>query len=562
MASEPRLAHSQLEDHRRFFKPRLPSTLAGSFKTVVGEARGAMGDKEKIQALFPKTYGKPTLSFEAADEDEVPARPLRVGVVLSGGQAPGGHNVIAGIFDFIKRFHADSVMVGFKNGPHGIFTGNYLEIDDELMDKYRNMGGFDIIGSGRHKIHDDKQFADSLRFCTELRLDGLVVIGGDDSNTNGAVLAEYFAEKGSMTSVVGAPKTIDGDLKVQPFIPVSFGFDTACRTYAELIGNVAADAASSQKYYHFVRLMGRSASHITLEAAFQTQPNLTFVGEEVQEKQQSLAHVTQQVVDLIVERAAVGKDYGVVLVPEGLIEFIPDVGALIGDINEILAPGDVAPTIEAVGAKLAPANKACFDFLPLEIKLQLLADRDAHGNVAVSKIETERLLTVCAEAELAKLKAAGKFAGTFSPQFHFFGYEGRSCLPSQFDANYCYALGYTAGALISRKENGHIASITNLLAPVEEWVAGGCPTTMLMNIERRIGAEKPVIKKALTELDGRPFQVFCEKRARWRIEDHYRNPGPIQFEGPGSSAICFHLQYELEGAAAAAAPPAAKKARK
>ena len=559
MATEPRLAHSLLENHRRFFEPRLPSILKGNFKTVEGEAGGAMGDHDKIKALFPRTYGKPALSFQPCTTEEVASRPLRVAVVLSGGQAPGGHNVIGGIFDFIKRFHPESVMIGFKNGPHGIFTGNYLEITPELMDRYRNMGGFDIIGSGRHKIHDADQFENSLKHCTTLRLDGLVVIGGDDSNTNGAVLAEYFAEKGSSTVVIGAPKTIDGDLKVMPHIPVSFGFDTACRTYAELIGNVAADAASSQKYYHFVRLMGRSASHITLEAAFQTQPNLTFVGEEVQKEQQSLAHVTQQVVDLIVERAAVGKDYGVVLVPEGLIEFIPDVGALIGDINEILAGGDVEASIEAVGAKLAPANKDCFDFLPLEIKLQLLADRDAHGNVNVSKIETERLLTVCAEAELAKLAAAGKYKGNFNPQFHFYGYEGRSCLPSQFDANYCYALGYTAGALISRKENGHIASVTNLLAPVEEWTAGGCPVTMLMNIERRIGAEKPVIKKALTELDGRPFQVFCEKRASWRIEDHYRNPGPIQFEGPGSEAISFHLQYELE---AHTQPSAAKKARK
>ena len=553
-----RPVHSTLEDYRRSFAPRLPSVLKGAFASESGEALGAMGDKDKIKELFPKTYGKASVNFVAAAKDDAASRPIRVGVVLSGGQAPGGHNVIAGIFDFVKRFHKDSVMIGFLNGPHGIFTGNYMEITDAIMDRYRNMGGFDIIGSGRHKIHSDEQFSKSLQYCTEIDLDGLVVIGGDDSNTNAAVLAEYFLAQGAKCSVMGAPKTIDGDLKVHPYIPVSFGFDTACRTYAELVGNVAADAASSQKYYHFVRLMGRSASHITLEVAFQTQPNMAFVGEEVEEQGQTLAAVTKKLVDLIVDRSEQGKDYGVVLVPEGLIEFIPDVGKLIAEVNEILATG-VPGTIEAVEGKLAKDNLAVFRFLPEDIKLQLLADRDSHGNVAVSKIETERLLTVCATAELEKLRAQGKYSGSFAPQFHFFGYEGRSCLPSNFDSNYCYALGYTAGALISRGQTGQIASVGNLLAPVEEWSAGGCPTTMLMNMERRVGADKPVIKKALTELDGRPFEVFCEKRDSWRLQDLYRNPGPIQFDGEGCDAINFTLQYEMEGQGGT---PARKKQRK
>lgn len=426
--------------------------------------------------------------------------------------------MIAGIFDYVKSVSEGGVLVGFLNGPHGVFTGNYVEIDNEFMDLYRNTGGFDIIGSGRHKIQQPEQFASSQTVCETLQLDGLVVIGGDDSNTNAAVLAEYFVAHDCPTRVIGAPKTIDGDLKNE-FIPISFGFDTACKTYSELIGNVALDAASSQKYYHFVRLMGRSASHIALECALQTRPNACLLGEEVAANNESLSSITQSLVQMIVARADAGKDYGVVLLPEGLIEFIPEFNVLISEINEILAGDDVDANEAAVLDRLSETNKAVFSYLPANIKQQLLLDRDPHGNVQVAKIETERLLASTIAAELDHLRQQGRYSGNFQPQFHAYGYEGRSGLPSVFDSTYCYTLGKAASILIQRGLTGLTASAGNLTAPVAEWTVGGVPTTNMMNMERRSGKDKPVIKKALVELDGAPFRAYSQVRELWTTQD-------------------------------------------
>jgi pyrophosphate--fructose-6-phosphate 1-phosphotransferase len=514
------------------------------------EALGAFGDHEDIQRLFPTTYGRPRVSLNensSSTSGSAPHEPLRIGVVLSGGQAPGGHNVIAGVFDFIKKVHQDSVLFGFLDGPQGVYKGIYAELTAEIIDFYRNSGGFDMIGSGRHKIEKAADMESSMQNCTELGLHGLIVIGGDDSNTNAAVLAEYFESRGCATKVCGCPKTIDGDLKVHPYIPISFGFDTACKTYSELVGNVCVDTLSSQKYYHFVRLMGRAASNIALECALLTRPNICLISEEVQAKKQTLFEVTHEIVNVILARADMGKDYGVVLLPEGLIEFIPEFNVLIDEINDILEKGVAHDEVQD---QLTEESRSVFEYLPTVIKEQLLLDRDPHGNVQVAKIATERLLAQTVAAELAKHTETGRYKGHFSPQFHSYGYEGRSCLPSNFDSVYCNALGQNVAALVMCGQNGLISSVTNLTDAVESWACAGVPITMMCHMEKRHGHMKPVINKALVELDGEPFKCFAASRKEWALYDLYRCPGPIQFYGAGNTDIhhldlCITLTLEL-----------------
>jgi 6-phosphofructokinase len=530
---------SPLQAQRQRVPPVLPSVLRDQTRVLVKKsATSAAGDAEEIKKLFPFLYGQKSVSFQRGEESDA-VRPIRAAVVLSGGQAPGGHNVITGLFRFVKE--SGGTLYGFLNGPKGIFTGNYREITDDDVEKYHNMGGFDMIGSGRDKIHTDKQFADSLKTCEQLKLDGLVVIGGDDSNTNACMLAEYFASRRSRACVVGAPKTIDGDLKNE-YVPVSFGFDTACKTYSEMIGSLAMDALSTKKKYHFVRLMGRSASHIALECALQVQPNLCYIGEEVEHKRMTLSQVARELVDLIETRASVGKKYGLVLIPEGLIEFIPELGVLIKEINDILPKLSGEATANVVLERLSGSSKDVFAYLPDSIKSQLLLDRDSHGNVIVSRIETESLLIQCALKELCPSTKA-----EFKYQTHFFGYEGRSALPSPFDSNYCFALGYNAGLLINHKQTGMISTVTNLNQSPELWEAGGMPLTHMMNMEKRAGKEKPVIKKALTELDGNPFLTFARRREQWKLQDKYRSPGPIQFQSTKwAEDTTIMLRLELE----------------
>jgi len=535
----------------------LPAVLEGRPQVIKKEAVPASAkDADAIKELFPNTYGTPLVEFvagfcsEAARSD---VAPVKVGVVLSGGQAPGGHNVIAGIFDGIKQWHPDSHMIGFLDGPHGIFTGNFVDITSEIMDGFRNTGGFDMLGSGRHKIETDEQFENAMAVCKAIDLDGLVVIGGDDSNTNGAVLAEYFMSHGCKTKVIGAPKTIDGDLKCPPHIPISFGFHTACRTYATLVGNVMVDALSAQKYYHLIRLMGRSASNIALEVALVTRPNACLLGEEVSRDKKSLRDITIDLANMIEERSAAGKDYGVIVLPEGLIEFIPEFNALISEINDKLATPGVEATEQSILAALSPENAESFNYLPGFIRAQLLLDRDPHGNVQVAKIETEKLLAATIQAELEVRGKNGTYRGTFSPQFHSYGYEGRSGFPTIFDASYCYALGATAAGLLVNGCTGLIASVKNLLAPIKEWHCGGVPITSLCVIERRKGKDKPVIRKALVELEGelsQPFTAFHKMRNSLRSADAYSVPGPIQFDMENCEAakdIPLTLQLELGG---------------
>eukprot|EP00933_Yihiella_yeosuensis_P032008 TRINITY_DN25596_c0_g1_i1.p1 TRINITY_DN25596_c0_g1~~TRINITY_DN25596_c0_g1_i1.p1 ORF type:complete len:1221 (+),score=283.79 TRINITY_DN25596_c0_g1_i1:53-3664(+) len=549
-----RKAYSSLQKERleADCKEYLPKVLEGAPKAVLKDAvQGSPKDAEAIKGLFPSTCNTPLVEFVAGQAGAGSDRkPIKVGVVLSGGQAPGGHNVIAGIFDGAKQWHKDSVMIGFLDGPHGVFTGNFVEITSEIMDGFRNTGGFDMLGSGRHKIESEEQFKDSMFVCNSIGLDGLVVIGGDDSNTNGAVLAEYFKANGCKTKVVGAPKTIDGDLKCPPHLPVSFGFDTACKTYATLVGNVAVDALSTQKYYHLVRLMGRSASNIALEVALITQPNACLLGEEVSEKKQSLRDITKDLADMIEARSKDGKDYGVIILPEGLIEFIPEFNSLISEINDKLADPSVEATEEGVLKVLSKENADSFSYLPGFIRAQLLLDRDPHGNVQVAKIETEKLLAATISTELEARRSSG-YKGSFSPQFHAFGYEGRAGLPTVFDSAYCYALGSTAAALLANGCTGLIASVKNLLAPVKEWECGGVPVTSLCVIERRKGKDKPVIRKALVELEGelsQPFQYYKKIRDELRTSDAYSVPGPTQFDMKNCEAskeIPKTLQLEL-----------------
>ncbi|XP_006656840.1 pyrophosphate--fructose 6-phosphate 1-phosphotransferase subunit beta [Oryza brachyantha] len=534
--------YSEVQTSRLKHALPLPSVLRSPFALADGPASSAAGNPGEIAKLFPNLFGQPSVSLVPSPEP-ASTRPLKVGVVLSGGQAPGGHNVICGIFDYLQERAKGSIMYGFKGGPAGVMKCKYVELTADYVYPYRNQGGFDMICSGRDKIETPEQFKQAEDTVNKLDLDGLVVIGGDDSNTNACLLAEYFRGKNMKTRVIGCPKTIDGDLKCKE-VPTSFGFDTACKIYSEMIGNVMTDARSTGKYYHFVRLMGRAASHITLECALQTHPNVALIGEEVAAKKETLKSVTDYITDIVCKRAELGYNYGVILIPEGLIDFIPEVQKLIAELNEILAH-DVVDEAGAWKSKLQPESRLLFDFLPKTIQEQLLLERDPHGNVQVAKIETEKMLIAMVETELEKRKAEGKYPAHFRGQSHFFGYEGRCGLPTIFDSNYCYALGYGSGALLQSGKTGLITSVGNLAAPVEEWTVGGTALTALMDVERRHGKFKPVIKKAMVELDGAPFKKFASLRDEWSLKNHYISPGPIQFSGPGSNDANHTLMLEL-----------------
>ena len=535
---------SPLQVERLKYHPKLPASLThgiNNLEVQVGAATQSVKDQEQIHNLFPNTYGKPTVTFNHTSNAKT-SEVRNVGVILSGGQAPGGHNVIAGLYDALKQANSANRLYGFLGGPSGIIDGKYVEFDDKFIDAYRNTGGFDIIGSGRTKLETEEQFNKSWEVCKKLNLSAVVIIGGDDSNTNAAVLAEWFVKHNAGIQVIGCPKTIDGDLKNEQ-IEISFGFDTATKTYAELIGNIERDANSAKKYWHFIKIMGRSASHVALEAALQTQPNITLISEEVEQKKMSLDSIITYMCDIIVRRAANDKNFGIVIVPEGLIEFIPEMGSMISNLNDIVASLEKDPAyVAATGSdkhafvekKLEPANAKVYSSLPPLIKTQLLADRDPHGNVQVSKIETEKLLIDMIAARLATLKSEGKYKGSFNAQNHFFGYEGRCAFPSNFDADYCYSLGFNAFALINNGFTGYLSSVRNLTAPASEWVAGGIPLTMMMNMEKRHGEMKPVIQKALVVLDGPVFKRLEDNREDWAMNDRYLFPGAIQYFGPPS----------------------------
>ncbi|MBE6286342.1 MAG: diphosphate--fructose-6-phosphate 1-phosphotransferase [Bacteroidales bacterium] len=532
---------SALQKARAAYQPKLPQALTETVKLCEGAATESVADQEAIKAMFPNTYGLPIVTFEKGGEaKEYPA--INVGVILSGGQAPGGHNVIAGLFDGVKRLNPNSRLFGFLMGPGGLVDHKYMEITAEIMDAYRNTGGFDIIGSGRTKLEKTEQFDKGLEIIKELDIKALVIIGGDDSNTNACVLAEYYAAKNTGVQVIGCPKTIDGDLK-NAYIETSFGFDTACKVYSEVIGNIQRDCNSAQKYWHFIKLMGRSASHIALECALQTQPNYCIISEEVEQKALSLDTIVTSIAQAVAERAAAGNNFGTVLIPEGLIEFVPAMKALIAELNDLLAhKGEeyaaVAPEEQRqyIINLLSKDNAEVYASLPAGVARQLTMDRDPHGNVQVSLIETEKLLSEMVGNKLAAWKAEGKYVGKFNPQHHFFGYEGRCAAPSNYDADYCYALGYNASQLIAAGKTGYMSSVRNTTAPAAEWVAGGIPITMMMNMERRHGEMKPVIQKALVDLNGAPFKEFAANRELWAKETCYVYPGPIQYFGP--SEVC------------------------
>jgi diphosphate-dependent phosphofructokinase len=532
---------SPLHRARYAYKPKLPAVLKSGPASIAVELGGAtesIADQGALKSLFPSCYGKPVARFVSGTAGS-PRGALTVGAILSGGQAPGGHNVVAGLFDGLKAGNPASVLLGFKGGPGGLVDDKVVELDAATIDQYRNTGGFDIIGSGRTKIETPEQFAKSAATARSRKLDAIVVIGGDDSNTNAALLAEYFIKEGVPCSVIGVPKTIDGDLK-NDYIEASFGFDTATKTYAELIGNIERDSASARKYWHFIKLMGRSASHIALECALQCRPNVALISEEVEAKGHTLAQVTGTICDSIVARAEAGMNFGVVLIPEGLIEFIPDFKVLISELNDMMAASgeafkaqkDDESRVAFVQKALAGASATLYASLPVDIKRQLIMDRDPHGNVQVSRIDTEKLLIAMVDKRLASLKSEGAYKGAFSAQAHFFGYEGRCAFPSNFDADYCYALGYSAFVLAANSLTGYLSSIRNLSAPTDSWIAGGVPLTMMMNMERRHGSDKPVIKKALVELDGAPFKAFAAARGAWAAGTHFRFPGAIQYYGP------------------------------
>jgi len=536
------LTISALQKERAKYQPKLPNSLKGTVKIVEGAKTESVADQQKIKEKFPNTYGMPLITFEEAGAASEKT-PVNVGVILSGGQAPGGHNVISGIFDGIKKIHPESKLYGFLGGPGGLVDHKYIELTSDIIDDYRNTGGFDIIGSGRTKLEEEAQFDKGLDIAKELNLNALVIIGGDDSNTNACILAEYYVKIDAGVQVIGCPKTIDGDLKNE-MIETSFGFDTATKVYSELIGNIQRDANSAKKYWHFIKLMGRSASHIGLECALKTQPNITLISEEVEQKQQTLSEIVDYMAKIVAKRAASGNNFGVALIPEGLIEFIPEMKTLISELNDIMAhnlkyfnnlPSD-DDKFQYVNAKLTAESSQVFNKLPENIQLQLLADRDPHGNVQVSKIETEKLLVDMVGDKLREMKAEGTYTGKFSSQNHFFGYEGRCAAPSNFDADYCYSIGYTASVLISEGKTGYMSSVRNLTAPANEWIAGGVPITMMMNMERRHGEDKPVIQKALVELDGAPFNYFASKKEDWALNTQFIYPGPIQYFGP--SEVC------------------------
>ena len=513
---------SALQIARSAYQPKLPKALQGAVKIKEGKATQSVGDQEEIKKLFPNTYGMPIVEFEPATEANT--KKMNVGIILSGGQAPGGHNVITGLFDQIKKLNPENRLYGFILGPGGLVDHNYMELTPEIIDEYRNTGGFDMIGSGRTKLEKVDQFEKGLEIIRELDIKAIVIIGGDDSNTNACVLAEYYAAKNYGVQVIGCPKTIDGDLKNDQ-IETSFGFDTACKTYSELIGNIERDCNSARKYWHFIKVMGRSASHIALECALQTQPNICLISEEIEQKGMSLDNIVDYIANAVVARAADGNNFGTVIIPEGVIEFIPAIKKLISQLNDVLAMPEAKnldrhESIDFVKAHLTDENLAVFNSLP------------THGNVQVSLIETEKLLSTMVAQKLEKMKKEGKYVGKFGTQHHFFGYEGRCAAPSNFDADYCYALGTSAAQLIANGKTGYMAIVKNTTAPAEQWIAGGVPITMMMNMEKRAGEMKPVIRKALVELDGAPFKEFAAHREEWARKTAYVYPGPIQYWGP------------------------------
>ncbi|MBD5209917.1 MAG: diphosphate--fructose-6-phosphate 1-phosphotransferase [Bacteroidales bacterium] len=542
---------SALQKARATYQPKLPIVLTGAVKAVEGQPTNSVADQEEIKKLFPNTYGLPELKFEK-DANPTPCKPVNVGVILSGGQAPGGHNVISGLFDGIKKINRDSRLYGFLMGPGGLVDHQYVELTSEIIDEFRNTGGFDIIGSGRTKLEKKEQFDKGLEILRELNITALVIIGGDDSNTNAAILAEYYKEIGAGVQVIGCPKTIDGDLK-NDVIETSFGFDTATKVYSEVIGNIQRDCNSAKKYWHFIKLMGRSASHIALECALQTQPNICIISEEVEAKNMSLDDVVNYIADIVAERANRGNNFGTVLIPEGLIEFIPAVKKLIAELNDLLAKNaEEFAAVEASAQRqyiidhLSAENAAIYASLPVGVARQLSLDRDPHGNVQVSLIETEKLLSEMVGKRLKEMAKEGNYNGKFSPLHHFFGYEGRCADPSNFDADYCYALGFNAACLINAGVTGYLSSVRQLTKPAVQWIPGGIPVTMMMNMERRHGEMKPVIQKALVRLDGAPFQKFASMRDDWAYNTCYIYPGPIQYFGP--SEVCdqptLTLKYE------------------
>ncbi|MBR1786999.1 MAG: diphosphate--fructose-6-phosphate 1-phosphotransferase [Paludibacteraceae bacterium] len=529
---------SPLQIARASYEPKVPRSLKGFMSLREGQPTQSVADQEEIKKLFPNTYGLPVIDLVEGEKKDMPA--VNVGVILSGGQAPGGHNVIAGLFDGIKRINPESKLYGFLGGPSGLIDGKYKELTKDIIDEYRNTGGFDIIGSGRTKLEETWQFDNGIEVCRKLGITAIVIIGGDDSNTNACVLAEYYLQKKAGIQVIGCPKTIDGDLKNE-MIETSFGFDTACKVYSELIGNIQRDANSAKKYWHFIRLMGRSASHIALECALQTQPNICLISEEVQAKNMTLSDIVEQIVNVIVARADKGLNFGTILVPEGLIEFIPAMKRLIAELNDLLAAhNDEFLALDTddekrqfVKGALSEESRAIYRDLPKGIARQLTMDRDPHGNVQVSLIETEKMLIEMVQKRLATLKGEGKYKGKFSALNHFFGYEGRCAVPSNFDADYCYSIGITASVLIASGKTGYMSLVRNLTAPADQWLAGGVPITMMMNMERRNGKMKPVIQKALVRLDDKPFKYFAAHREEWASEHmNYIFPGPIQYYGP------------------------------
>ena len=539
---------SALQKERAGYQPKLPKALQGAVKVQEGAPTQSVDNQEDIKKLFPNTYGMPLVEFVPADSAN--NAKINVGIILSGGQAPGGHNVISGLFDEVKKLNPENRLYGFLMGPGGLVDHNYIEITAENLQAYRNTGGFDMIGSGRTKLEKEEQFEKGLEIIRKLDIKAIVIIGGDDSNTNACVLAEYYAAKLYGVQVIGCPKTIDGDLKNDQ-IETSFGFDTATKTYSELIGNIERDCNSARKYWHFIKLMGRSASHIALECALQTQPNICLVSEEIEAKDQTLNDIVEYIAGVVAYRAEQGNNFGVVLIPEGLIEFIPAIGRLIQELNDLLAAHgadylnlDKAAQREYILAHLSEENKATFETLPEGVARQLSLDRDPHGNVQVSLIETEKLISEMVAAKLDQWKKEGKYTGKFAPQHHFFGYEGRCAAPSNFDADYCYALGASAAQLIANGKTGYMSIVKNTTASADQWKAGGVPITMMMNMERRNGEMKPVIRKALVELDGAPFKTFAAQREKWAKETCYIYPGPIQYWGP--SSVCDQTTKTLE----------------
>ena len=536
------MERSPLQLARYQYSPKLPGMLRNGISEIsakIGDVTESVADQEKIQALFPNTYGKNEITFQKG-QNTSPAKKQVVGVILSGGQAPGGHNVICGLYDALKATDKDNILYGFKGGPSGLLEDDYIIFDDAYINDFRNTGGFDIIGSGRTKLETPEQFAVAAEVCKKHGITAIVIIGGDDSNTNAACLAEYFAANNTGVQVIGCPKTIDGDLKNED-IECSFGFDTATKTYSEIIGNIERDANSAKKYWHFIKVMGRSASHVALECALQTQPNICLIGEEVAAKKMSLAQIADYIADSVASRAAQGMNFGVAIIPEGIVEFVPEFSVLIAEINELLAGEKTAqfnalPTWQDKYAfienGLTKESMAVFAILPQSIQQQLFLERDPHGNVQVSLIESEKLFSALVKANLAQRKKNGTYNGKFAAHHHFLGYEGRCAFPSNFDADYCYSLGYNAFMLIQYGYTGYLSKVSNLSKPAEEWVAGGMPITKMMNMERRNGADKPVIRKALVELDGKPFQYFAAHRAQWATETCYTYPGAIQYFGP------------------------------